>query len=180
MCPVARAVRYDFAMRHNSIVAAVLVIALSVTAFGQSDFDTYPARTVAELITMHSGEASHGADFVISADPFPSKSVVVFSGEHRPIDKKKKDFIGLWLETRGLEKERADMLLEEYRFTEKGVDYWLPVVKPLAPFIEQELKQGDKIEIYFFFQGGYGPKETEAKNWVFVVEEFRKVVESPK
>ena len=160
-------------MRHNFVAAAMLAITLATAVFGQSDFHTYPVRTITALIDMHSDEASRKADIAVSANPFPSKSVVTFAGEHRAVEKAKKDFMELWFQTKGVEKERAELLLEEYKFTENGTDHWLPVIKDLVPFVEKELKKGDKIEIYFFFLGGYGGKG--AKKWVLAVEEFKKM-----
>ncbi len=178
-------------MKH--LIKVVLLIAtLSVSSSAQSDWHTYPVRSIADIIQAHSGETSNKPDIIISADPFPSKTVVTYTGKHRPVGEYTKYFIGLWAQTRRLPPENAGMLVEEYLFKEKEREYWIPVLKPLAPFFGKELKEGDEITIYYFFLGGYDEKrlrEKDTKNkikekrvevvedkvtWMFAVEEFQK------
>ena len=179
-------------MRHL-IRAALLVFTLSPGLYAQSDWDSYRARSIADLIQEHSGGEYKKSDIIISADPFPSKTVATYTGKHRPVSEYTKNFIHLWVQTRNVPPENADMLIEEYLFKEKGKEYWIPVLKQLAPFFDKELKEGDEITIYYFFLGGYNEKtlrEKEAKKdktkakdietvedkvrWVFAVEEFQK------
>ncbi len=70
-------------MKHL-IQVVLLIIALSVSAFAQSDWHTYPVRSIAEIVQAHSGEVSKKSDLIVSADPFPSKTVVTYTGNHRP------------------------------------------------------------------------------------------------
>lgn len=186
-------------MKNIKIVfAAALVCAALVTqgasARAQSDWDTYPARTIERLVRDHSGEQYRKADLMVSADPFPSKTVVTYTGKHRPVGEYKKYFIRVWVETRNVPASNADVLAEEYLFKEGDREYWLPVHKQLVPFFEKELKPGDEITAFFFFLGGYNEKtliekdaskDKKAKekasagvedgtDWVFALEEFRK------
>lgn len=158
-------------MRKKSIALLLALVAFVVPVLAQNDFDTYPIRPMAELVSQHDVPENKKADFIISALPFPSKTAVTFTGEHRPIPKEKRDFILLWLQTRNLPKTNADPLVNEYRLVEGEVSYWVPVVKPLEPFFEKELKKGDLIVLYYFFMGGYSKTSRE---WVFVAEEFQK------
>jgi hypothetical protein len=150
----------------------LLLVAFGGVARAQSDFDTYPIRPIVSLVKEHDIAENKTVDFVVSADPFPSKTAAIFSGEHRPIPKAKRDFMKLWFETRGLPPDRADVVANEYRFREGDRDFWLPVLKALEPFIEKELKKDDPAVLYYFFMGGYSKTDRE---WVFVVEEFQKV-----
>ncbi|HVF45305.1 MAG TPA: hypothetical protein VM936_19925 [Pyrinomonadaceae bacterium] len=174
--------------------AAVILLALSAAASAQSDWDTYPARSIADLISAHSGEGLPKADIAVSANPFPSKTVITYTGRHRPLGEYKKSFIRLWVETRDVPAGNADMLAEEYLFKEGGKEYWLPVHRQLVPFFDKELKPGDEITAFFFFLGGYDEKKLIEKDkskdkkekekasaaavagmeWVFALEEFRK------
>ena len=171
-----------------------LILMFAIPSFAQKDWHTYPARTIAELINSHSGEASQKADLIISANPFPSKTIATYTGKSRPIGKRTKDFIKLWVQTRNVPAGNADMLIEEFLFREQNKEYWIPVIKTLVPFFGKELKEGDEIVIYYFFLGGYDEakliqKDTslneKAKNeaaskatgkieWIFAVEEFQK------
>jgi|GEM_PF-3034994 len=171
-----------------------LILTFALPSFAQNDWHTYPARTLAELISSHSGEASQQADIIISANPFPSKTKATYTGKSRPIGKRTKDFIKLWVQTRNVPAANADMLVEEFLFREQNKEYWIPVIKTLVPFFGKEVKEGDEIVIYYFFLGGYDEakliqKDTnlsdQAKNeaaskatgkieWIFAVEEFQK------
>ncbi|HWT00643.1 MAG TPA: hypothetical protein VN256_10375 [Pyrinomonadaceae bacterium] len=109
-----------------------------------------------------------------------------------------KFFIKIWAESRNLPPENAGMLVEEYLFREKDKEYWIPVLKTLAPFFDKELKEGTEIQIYYFFLGGYNEKTLREKDtskdktkekergiieakvtWVFAVEEFQRPNSGP-
>jgi hypothetical protein len=174
-----------------------LILTFAIPSFAQkNDWHTYPVRTIAEIINSHSGEVSQKADFIISANPFPSKTKAAYTGKSRPIGKRTKDFIKLWVQTRNVPASNADMLVEEFLFREQNKEYWIPVTKTLVPFFGKELKEGDEIVIYYFFLGGYdeakliqkdsslsekakkeaASKATSKVEWVFAVEEFQKPV----
>ncbi|HEY9404087.1 MAG TPA: hypothetical protein VIQ24_15620 [Pyrinomonadaceae bacterium] len=173
----------------------LLILTPTTPSFAQNDWHTYPVRTIAEIINAHSGEVSQQADLIISANPFPSKTKAIYAGKSRPIGKRTKDFIKLWVETRNVPASNADMLVEEYLFREQDKEYWIPVIKTLVPFFGKELKEGDEIVIYYFFLGGYDEakliqkdtslsekaKKGEASKtkpgieWIFAVEEFQKL-----
>lgn len=175
-----------------------LILAFALPSFAQNDWHTYPARTIAELISSHSGEALRKADLIISANPFPSKTKVTYTGKSRQIGKRTKDFIKLWVQTRNVPAGNADMLAEEFLFREQNEEYWIPVIKALVPFFGKELKEGDEIVIYYFFLGGYdeakliqkdtsvsekakheaASKATGKIEWIFAVEEFQKPAKS--
>ncbi|HLM03524.1 MAG TPA: hypothetical protein VK400_20890 [Pyrinomonadaceae bacterium] len=169
--------------------ALLLTFALASGLFAQSDWHTYPVRSIAEIIALHPPEATESADIIISAQPFPSKTTATYTGKRRPVGEHTKNFIGLWVETRGVPKENAQQLVEEFLFREKDKEYWIPVLKKVAPVFVGELKEGDEVVIYYFFLGGYNPKKLREKStlkdksttpvedkieWVFAVEAFEK------
>lgn len=172
------------------VITFTLFCICSSNLYAQSDWNTYPVRTIAEIIDAHSAESSPKSDMIISAQPFPSKTMATYTGEHRPISDYTKTFIKLWVETRNVPAENANMLVEEYLFKEKEKEIWIPVIKTLIPFIDKELKGGDNIVIYYFFLGGFNPKTLREKDlskpktneviedkikWIFAVEEFKKL-----
>lgn len=174
----------------------ILIAAFWPESRAQSDWHTYPVRSIAEIIRAHAGEeASSKADLIVSADPFPSKTVATYTGRRRGVGGRGKYFIGLWAQTKNIPPENAGMLVEEYLFREQGTEHWMPVIRTLTPFFDKELKEGDEVEIYYFFLGGYNEKKLGEKDsrkrkgeanaesleavkdgvtWVFAVEEFRK------
>jgi hypothetical protein len=177
----------------------LLILTFTIASFAQNDWHTYPVRTIAEIIEATSGEPSKKADLIISANPFPSKTIATYTGKSRPIGKRAKDFIKIWTETRNVPAGNADMLVEEYLFREQDKEYWIPVIKTLVPFFGKELKEGDQIIIYYFFLGGYDEakliqkdsslsekekkeaalKATGKIEWIFAVEEFQKPIVKP-
>lgn len=174
-------------MRHF-ILSLLLTGLLAFPASAQNDWHTYPLRSIAEIAEQHSGKASEKADMLISANPFPSKTVAVYTGKHRPIGERSVFFIKLWAESRGVP-QNAAMITEEYLFREKDREYWMPAVAKIVPFLNTELKEGDEVMIYYFFMGGYNAKTLEDKDtsrakkiqglpdrmdFVFVLEEFQK------
>src|SRR5262249_6374000 len=127
-----------------------LILGLAISVFAQNDWNSYPARSIADIIAAHSGQPSQISDIMISADPFPSKTKAVYVGKRRPISPRTKDFISFWAQSRNLPASNAEMIAEEFLFKEKDTEYWIPVVKPIAPYLTDELKEGDEIVIYYF------------------------------
>ena len=105
------------------IPAILFLFVLPVSSYAQSDWHTYPARTIANIIEMHSGEVSNKSDVIISGDPFPSKTIVTYTGKRRPVGEYTKYFINLWVQTRNVPPENANMLVEEYLFRETDKEY---------------------------------------------------------
>lgn len=167
----------------------LLILILSSSLFAQTDWHTYPVRSIAELINQHSGKTSDSGDIIISGNPFPSKTTVIYTGKSRPVSQDTKNFISLWVATRNVPPENADMLVEEFLFKEKNKEYWIPVLKTMTPVFRRELKEGDEIIVYYFFLGGYNLKKIQEKDtsrkepksvaedkidWIFAVETFQK------
>jgi hypothetical protein len=170
------------------IVAAAAVLLLAVAGVSaQTDWYTYPVRSMAELIAIT--PPTGNPDLIVSANPFPSKTVITYLGKKRTIEGHARRFIDLWGETRNISPENKTWLVEEYLFKEKDREFWMPMVKKISPVVDKELKAGDEILAYYFFMGGYNPKTLYDKDttknkppftgkdqieWVFVFEEFEK------
>lgn len=173
------------------LVIATLFVLSGTCVQAQSDWDTYPMRGISELIQQEEGlvNKTPKSDIIISAQPFPSKTVVTYVGTKRPVDELTNSFIKLWTETKGLPAKNSEQLVEEYLFKEKENEYWIPVIKSITPYFEKELKANDEIMIYYFYLGGFNPKSLNDKSiaktktttpssdkirWIFAVEEFQK------
>ena len=173
------------------LVIVTLIVVSATWVQAQSDWDKYPMRGISELIQQEQTlvDTTPKSDMFISAQPFPSKTVVTYTGVKRPIDELSKSVIKLWTETKGLPAKNAEQLAEEYLFKEKENEYWIPVLKSITPYFEKELKANDEIMIYYFYIGGFNPKSLNDKStakiktttplsdkirWIFAVEEFQK------
>ncbi|MEP6925936.1 MAG: hypothetical protein ABI954_15820 [Pyrinomonadaceae bacterium] len=89
---------------------SLLIFTSAISAFAQNDWHTYPARPIADIIKAESSEDSEMGAIIISAAPFSSKTKVTYTGKSRSIGKYTKDFIGLWVQTRNVPTENANML----------------------------------------------------------------------
>lgn len=169
--------------------ALFLIAVLSLNIFAQSDWHTYPVRSIAEIIALNPADSSDKADIIISAKPFPSKTNLIYTGKSRPVSQDTKNFIGLWVQTRNVPAENAGLLVEEFSFKEKDKEYWIPVITRVSPLFKRDLKEGDELIVYYFFLGGYNPKKLQEKSaskdkplrpvedkieWIFAVEAFQK------
>jgi hypothetical protein len=83
-----------------------------------------------------------------------------------------KKIIAVYAEASFKNPEYRDLYATEFLFTEGSVAYWLPVQKQLIPYFEQELKKGDKVNLYVVWVGGR--KESGTIEHVFSVNDFEK------
>jgi hypothetical protein len=158
------------------------------TVEAQDDWHTYPFREITTLVQQEEKlyqSSPKKPELVVSGDPFPSKTLVTFTGAKRAAGFYTRSYIKLWISTRNAPAENADLLVEEFQFKEKGKEYWLPVLSTVAPGLEREVKPGDEIVIYYFYLGGFNggmlqrkdtspdkppAREDDSVRWIFAVE----------
>lgn len=95
---------------------------------------------------------------------------VVYTGEHRPVDSATAGFIAKYQTAVNAQNDLASLYRDEYRFSENGQDYWLPVQAPVAKYFAGELKPGGEVDLYIVAAGGV--REVSDWKWVLTVEEF--------
>ena len=173
----------------------VFIVGASSKLYAQSDWDTYPVREIAALVKQEQELKSKTpkSDIVVSADTFPSKTIVTYVGQKRSASKYTRLFVKLWAESKGVS-QNADMLVDEYLFKENETEYWIPVHKLVVPALEKELKPGDQIGVYYFYLGGFNPRDLQRKEsnsdksapveedsfrWIFAIEKFEKALPTP-
>jgi len=117
-------------------------------------------------------ESGKKVDFLIDARQVKSKSKVIYTGEVRKVGEKKRRFLELWLESRGLSPKAIELLQKEARFREGDKDYWLPVRRKILEDIAEQVKKGETIVIHTLLAGGV--PQTNSIEWVFVVGEYSK------
>jgi hypothetical protein len=176
----------------NFILTLASSLLLVVAVHGQSDWDTYPERKIFDLLSQEERLAKDAgaSDIIISANPFPAKTVVTYAGKKRPAGKYTKSFIDIWVQTRNVPRENAELLVEEHLFKEGGREIWIPVLKMVAPSLEHMVQPDEEILIYYFYLGGYNPKtvqdrqtakdksdipEKDEIRWILAVEKFEKL-----
>lgn len=176
-------------MTHIFTFFLFLTLVFTFQVKAQDDWQTYPVRSIEEIIALNPAESGRNGELVISGNPFPSKTSAVYLGKRRKINELTKDFIKIWVTTRNVPAENADLLVEEMLFKANGKEYWIPVITRVSPLFDKDVKEGEEIMIYYFFLGGFNPKKLNEKrtsksdskeilkdeiNWIFAVEAFGK------
>lgn len=124
----------------------------------------YKAGSIKELATTRLNELIKSPNYLLSGpdkkpvasfsyNSFPTKTIVVFTGESRKTPESTMTLLGLWLTSIGRSKEDAKLFGTEFKFTEAGTDYWLPVQSTLIKHFPTEVKKGDAIMIYVAWVG---------------------------
>jgi hypothetical protein len=178
-------------MKLKLTIAFVLGQLLASAVVAQSDWHTYPVRKIFDLLQQEQQLADRRppADMAISAKPFPAKTLVKYEGKKRPIGKYGRHFIEIWVQSRNVPPENAALLVEEHLFKEDDREIWMPVHKAVAPSLEESVKPGDEMIIYYFYLGGFNGKTLQDKDtlrdksasieedklkWMLAVERFEK------
>ncbi|MEO0375952.1 MAG: hypothetical protein AAF329_15270 [Cyanobacteria bacterium P01_A01_bin.17] len=104
----------------------------------------------------------------------PVKVMVRYSGESRPVSEVSRDAIATFASAQqnAPQADITELFTKEFRFTEAGKDYWLPLQKQMIPFLTKELTQGDQVQLLALWIG-YSHPQGEV-NHTFLVNEFCK------
>src|SRR5262245_48894292 len=168
--------RHTHMKRQLSISLCLALLTLTtVSANAQDDWGKYEPRTLNQIIEEHSKAAvdeKAQIHLLFSAELFPSRVKVTYTGEVRKISATRKQFIADWAKTRQLSKDLVALFDEELLFKEGKVEYWLPVQQQVIPYFQKELKVGDSVELYLIWIGAR--RELGVTDWIFLVNEFEK------
>jgi len=141
----------------------------------QDDWARYQSRTLSQIIKQHSKavvDEKARIHLFFTADVFPSKVNVTYTGEVRTISSIRKEFIAAWAKTRTVHEEVVALFDEELLFKEGKTEYWLPVQRQVIPYFKEELKPGDSVELYLIWIGAR--RQFGVTDWIFLVNEFQK------
>ena len=90
---------------------------------------------------------------IVHGDLLPSRVQAVYQGPTRQLNERRQSLIAQWAKERAGSLEFYKSYDTEALFTADGEDYWLAVRKESLPQIEQELKQGDAVELFLIKMG---------------------------
>ena len=135
----------------NALVA--MMIFGVVPAFGQNDLSFYPVRTLVEALKDSVDPSGPKADFHIDGRQLKSRSSVIFTGEVRKVKDKRRKFVGLWIETRGLPKEVSKALENEAQFREGDLVLWMPIRQRTLELLRESAKKGARVDVYTILAG---------------------------
>jgi hypothetical protein len=154
-----------------------LVLALT-TADGVARAQNFPTLTFAQMIQLdlelireqRIPERPGDLFFNPGQDTGGGKTRAVYTGQSRPLDQRRQAFIFTFASTSVGNDRYAALYQREYRFTEGGKDWWLPVQSQVAAYFAKELKPGQPVMLYVRNAGGF--RLSDSWDWVFLVEEF--------
>ena len=141
-------------MKFRLILAmALLVLSAAIsTPLAQDDLSFYPVRTLSEAL-KDSVNREDKADFYMDGRQLKSRSKVTFTGELRKLTDKRRQFVELWLESRGLSPNVINVLEKEAKFQEGNVVYWMPIRKRTLDLIPEDMKKGGQLDVYTILAG---------------------------
>lgn len=156
-------------------LAAVLVSAWNSAVAADFPYDKFERGTAAAITGQWAAGlapgplAKTGSEVIIEN---LQRNVVrlVYRGDHRAIDAATATFLIHFQKSIPAAGDFAGQYTEEYRFSEDGSDYWLPVQSSVATFFHKEMKPGDPVDLYVIAAGGV--LESDRWKWVLAVEEF--------
>lgn len=140
---------------------ALLLVALGATIVANSQGEKKPRttadyrpRTLSALTTLQPDDVSDDPAIVVHGDLLPSRVKVIYEGTTRPLGEIKKRVIAGWANRFA---GAPDFYIKAYEtemvFVEDGKSYWLAVNRELLPHLEQNLKKGDRVELFLIKTG---------------------------
>jgi hypothetical protein len=155
-----------------------LILAARASARAQGfDYDAYEPRTLADMIAKYDYKENDDPKMkdgsVIFGASFPSRVKVTYTGDSRRIPEARRQFMGDWVKTHGMDARVGELFESEWKFVEGVVEYWLPVQKQVASYFDKELKKGEAVNLYAVIAGG--KKISGRWDWVILVNEFDKI-----
>ena len=134
--------------RFSSIAAALAMAAVAAAAPAYAtDLIPYEQYRAAKLADLTAPPQHDAVAIAISPDTDRRDFHVKFTGEHRPVGAATADFIAQYMRTAHALPALATCK-EEYRFTEGGKDYWLPVEAAADDEMTSEMSPGDSADLY--------------------------------
>src|ERR1044072_2209760 len=146
-----------------------------LAAYAQNDFpyDKYSPRTLAEIGELNAVTEKASPDIndpktsgrILDADFLYSRVRVKFMNKSRPISAERKELMGFWQKTFGLDEKKMTLFENEYLFKECNTEYWMPVQKQVAGYFAGELKEGDMVTLYLMRASAKRAKGSGVWDW---------------
>jgi len=142
-----------------------------------ANWDRYQPSDLQFVIDEHSKHIDFSPNAKMSinaiAANYPYRVKVMFMNEYRNISEDKKQLVDFWGKAVQIDDKFIKAFGHEMLFKHGSTLFWFPVQSPLLPDFKKELKKGDEVNLYTMFVGTVW--EGDQMQWVFIVNEFRKV-----
>lgn len=167
------------------IVCLILLVmgsVFSVSAQNDFPYEKYISRTLAEIgdLNLALQNADKGIKdakagvLIFDADFLYSHVRVKFMNKSRSMSAERKELLGLWQKTFGLDEKAIALYESEYLFKECNTEHWIPYQKQVAAFFPKELKEGDMVTLYLMRASGKKAKDSNIWDWIYLGNEFVK------
>ena len=148
-------------------------IATAATLNQGFPWEIFKPRTLPEVITITTKALKPDTSIFLAQTELESKVQVTYTGESSPIPKHRATFISTWFSTlRSSQKDIAKLYEREYLYKDGAGEYWIATSTPITKYFDQELKPGDKMDLYLISIGAFRTKDKV--DCVLLVEEFQK------
>nr|NIM50781.1 hypothetical protein [Gemmatimonadales bacterium]NIN11956.1 hypothetical protein [Gemmatimonadales bacterium]NIR03245.1 hypothetical protein [Gemmatimonadales bacterium]NIS66931.1 hypothetical protein [Gemmatimonadales bacterium] len=139
-------------LRFGSVLV-VMTVFVALSAHAQSSWCRYKERRLQEIVEQHVEhmQGSDGPSF--TADRFPSRVRVIYTGKRRPIPTARRDFIKSYFTQFVRQPQYAELFDDELLFLEGTVQHWLPVQRELVPKLMAEASAGGFVELFAVWLG---------------------------
>lgn len=155
------------------VAGLCLMSPLSVQA--QSSWDAYRPGSIRQVVALQDSSIratprNELPTWITPGNQFPTRAVMTYTGESRPIDRTRRQIIRLWALSFRRDSSIPELFSREFRFKEGQREFWLPVQDSVATYFPRELQPGRAVTVYVTWLGAYyaGGDIT----WAFVVNEF--------
>lgn len=165
-------------MKSRFLFTFVLVFAITTTIFAQvgpkkpRELDDYTVRTLEDISQLQGSVVeSSNKNVAIHGEIFPTRVKVVYEATSRPLVQHKKEAIAAWANRfAGAPETYNRPYQNEVIFSENGRKYWLVVRKEFLTRFTQEVKMGERVELFLIKMGSARKGDT----WepVLLVEKF--------
>lgn len=124
-----------------------------------TNWDRYVPRTLQSILDEHSGlparQAATGDSVLgLSADAYPTRAELTYTGEERPLSPARRALITGWLHAMGgRDTAIAQRYGAELRFREGERTYWIPVQDAMLPWVHEHLQPGDSATVFVLWMG---------------------------
>jgi hypothetical protein len=158
---------------------ALLVLGIGIGTFTQAtNFDAaaYQRATIPQILEKHKSaecRRTQPGESIYSMYGHKYRIVANFSRELRPLSRETREFLAHYGRSVRWSKEVVEMYKNEFLVQEQGRDYWIPLQQQLVPEMGQELKKGQRFELYLVVIGSTGNR------CMFIATEFDPMPKNP-
>lgn len=162
----------------NKTIGMLLFLLVgTLSALSQQPLSGYAARTIADITELNKSAIEVAAkrakideeSELPGTDLLFSKVQLAFLGAVRPIGEGRKKLIVNWARSQKLDKKASDSYVNELKFGEGTLEYWLGIPNELIPSIAGKIKKGETVSLYVSYTGAIKPRAQRDFESVLVI-----------